>query len=54
VVRVYAPARPGPDFEPAEAGLEDVYFCTLAGHVGRAATGRTPTHDGVAPALAIG
>jgi ABC-type multidrug transport system ATPase subunit len=35
VVRVYADACPAPGFEPAEAGLEDVYFCTLAGHVGR-------------------
>ena len=32
VVRVYASACPGPGFEPAEADLEDVYFCTLAGH----------------------
>jgi ABC-type multidrug transport system ATPase subunit len=32
VVRVYAPAAPGDGFEPAEADLEDVYFCTLAGH----------------------
>jgi ABC-type multidrug transport system ATPase subunit len=34
VVRVYAAACPAPGFEPAEADLEDVYFCTLAGHVG--------------------
>jgi ABC-type multidrug transport system ATPase subunit len=32
LVRVYAGASPGPGFEPAEADLEDVYFCTLAGH----------------------
>ena len=35
VVRVYAPASPAPGFEPAEADLEDVYFCTLAGHITR-------------------
>ena len=43
VVRVYAPASPAPGFEPAEADLEDVYFCTLAGHIRRAD----------APALAV-
>ena len=30
VIRVLADASPGPGFEPAEAGLEDVYFATLA------------------------
>ena len=35
VVRVYAEAPPGPGFEAAEPGLEDVYFSTMAGHVGR-------------------
>jgi len=30
VVRVLADALPGPGFEPAEAGLEDVYFAALA------------------------
>jgi ABC-type multidrug transport system ATPase subunit len=44
VVRVYAPAAPGDGFEPAEADLEDVYFCTLAGH----GAGDTP-----APARAV-
>jgi len=35
VVHVYGASRPGPGFEPAEADLEDVYFATMAGHVGR-------------------
>ncbi len=35
VARVYADAAPGPDFEPAEPDLEDVYFSTIAGHLGR-------------------
>jgi ABC-type multidrug transport system ATPase subunit len=34
VVRVYGEAPPGPGFEPADPGLEDVYFSALAGHVG--------------------
>lgn len=32
-VRVYAEARPGAEYEPAEPDLEDVYFTTLAGHL---------------------
>ena len=28
-IRVYSDTRPGPDFEPAEANLEDVYFATM-------------------------
>jgi ABC-type multidrug transport system ATPase subunit len=35
VVRVYADASPGPEFEAAEPDLEDVYFSTMAGYVGR-------------------
>ena len=35
VVRVYGLTAPGPGFEPAEPDLEDVYFSTMAGHVGR-------------------
>jgi ABC-type multidrug transport system ATPase subunit len=31
LVRVFADECPGAGFEPAEADLEDVYFCTLAG-----------------------
>jgi ABC-2 type transport system ATP-binding protein len=35
VVHVYGDTAPGPGFEPAEPDLEDVYFSTMAGHVGR-------------------
>ena len=35
VVHVYGDTAPGPAFEPAEPDLEDVYFGTMAGHVGR-------------------
>src|SRR5687767_13366030 len=35
VARVYSDAAPGPDFEPAEPDLEDVYFSTMAGRIGR-------------------
>jgi hypothetical protein len=35
VVHVHADAAPGPGFEPAEPDLEDVYFSTMAGHLGR-------------------
>jgi ABC-2 type transport system ATP-binding protein len=38
VVHVFSEAAPGEGFEAAEPDLEDVYFCTMAGHVGR----RTP------------
>ena len=34
LVHVYAESRPGPDFEPAEPDLEDVYFSVMAGHQG--------------------
>jgi ABC-type multidrug transport system ATPase subunit len=37
LVRVYASTSPGSGFETAEADLEDVYFCTLAGHIGQTA-----------------
>jgi len=37
VVHVYAGAAPGPGWEPAEPDLEDVYFSTMAGHIGRRA-----------------
>ena len=30
----YADARPGPEFEPVEPDLEDVYFSVMAGHHG--------------------
>lgn len=35
LVHVHSDAAPGPGFEPAEPDLEDVYFSTMAGHVGR-------------------
>jgi ABC-2 type transport system ATP-binding protein len=34
-VRVYSDTQPGPGFEAAEPGLEDVYFSTMTGHIGR-------------------
>ncbi|MDB4915086.1 MAG: transporter related protein [Gemmatimonadetes bacterium] len=34
LVHVYAETRPGPEFEPVEADLEDVYFSVMAGHHG--------------------
>jgi len=37
VAHVYSDTAPGPGFEPAEPDLEDVYFSTIAGHVGRRA-----------------
>jgi len=33
VVRVHGEGSPGAGFEPVEADLEDVYFCTIAGHL---------------------
>ena len=35
VVHVYSDTAPDPGFEPAEPDLEDVYFSTMAGHIGR-------------------
>ncbi|MBV9787675.1 MAG: ABC transporter ATP-binding protein [Chloroflexi bacterium] len=35
LARVYSETPPGPGFEPAEPDLEDVYFSTMAGHIGR-------------------
>jgi len=35
VVRVYGDASPGAGFEATEPELEDVYFSTMAGHIGR-------------------
>jgi ABC-type multidrug transport system ATPase subunit len=35
VVHVYGDERPGTDFEPVEPDLEDVYFSTMAGHLGK-------------------
>jgi ABC-2 type transport system ATP-binding protein len=35
LVRVYSDAAPNASFEPADPDLEDVYFTTMAGHIGR-------------------
>jgi len=35
VAHVYCDTAPGPDFEPAKPDLEDVYFSTMAGRIGR-------------------
>jgi len=35
VVRVYSDGAPGPGFDAAEPDLEDVYFSTMAGRIGR-------------------
>jgi ABC-type multidrug transport system ATPase subunit len=35
LVHVYADGSPGHGFEPAEPDLEDVYFATMASHIGR-------------------
>ncbi len=35
VVHVYSDTMPGPGFEAAEPDLEDVYFCTMTGQIGR-------------------
>jgi ABC-type multidrug transport system ATPase subunit len=35
LVRVFSDRAPGAGFEPAEPDLEDVYFSTMAGHIGR-------------------
>jgi ABC-type multidrug transport system ATPase subunit len=35
IVHVYSGTPPGPGFEPAEPDLEDVYFSTMAGAIGR-------------------
>ena len=35
LVHVFGDAAPGPGFDPAEPDLEDVYFSTMAGHIGR-------------------
>jgi ABC-type multidrug transport system ATPase subunit len=35
IVHVHSDTTPGAGFEPAEPGLEDVYFSAMAGHIGR-------------------
>lgn len=42
VVHVHSESSPGDEFEPAEADLEDVYFSTMAGHIGRRAAQGEP------------
>ena len=39
IVRVLAESTPGPDYEPAEPDLEDVYFSVMAGHHPRSQIG---------------
>jgi ABC-type multidrug transport system ATPase subunit len=43
VVRVYGDSSPGPGFETAEPALEDVYFSTMAGHIGHRRERPAPT-----------
>jgi ABC-2 type transport system ATP-binding protein len=40
LVHVYGETPPAPGFEPAAPDLEDVYFSTMAGHVGQRAARR--------------
>ena len=35
LVRVYSDENPGAGFESVEADLQDVYFSTMSGHIGR-------------------
>jgi ABC-2 type transport system ATP-binding protein len=35
VVRVFHEGSPGAEYDEAEPDLEDVYFSTMAGHLGR-------------------
>jgi ABC-type multidrug transport system ATPase subunit len=35
IAHVYSEAKPGPGFEPSEPDLEDVYFSTMCGQIGR-------------------
>ena len=42
VVHVHADTAPGAGFEPTEPDLEDVYFSTMAGRVGRRRERREP------------
>ena len=48
VVHVYGDASPGGGFEAVSPDLEDVYFATMAGHLGRRAAGAGAA-AGVAP-----
>ena len=42
LVHVHAESRPGPEFEPVEPGLEDVYFTVMARHRVTPAGAQTP------------
>jgi ABC-type multidrug transport system ATPase subunit len=42
VVHVHGDAHPGPGFDPVEPDLEDVYFSTMAGRLGRAGAEPVP------------
>ena len=46
VVRVYSDGAPDSGFEPAEPVLEDVYFSTMTGHIGRRREGPDPLLSG--------
>jgi ABC-2 type transport system ATP-binding protein len=35
IAHVYCDSTPGAEFEPAKPDLEDVYFCAIAGRIGR-------------------
>jgi hypothetical protein len=42
LVHVHADARPGPEFEPVEPDLEDVYFSVMARHDLSPGSGQAP------------
>jgi ABC-2 type transport system ATP-binding protein len=42
VARVYSHTSPGSEFDSVEPDLEDVYFSTMAGHIGRRRDRRDP------------
>jgi ABC-2 type transport system ATP-binding protein len=46
VVHVHGESSPGAGFEPVEADLEDVYFCTMAGHGGERTEAPVPAGMG--------
>ncbi len=50
LVRVYSDGDPGSGFEPAEPDLEDVYFSTMAGRIGRPSTSLRAGRDRPEPA----
>jgi ABC-type multidrug transport system ATPase subunit len=45
VVHVYDAASPGPEFEATEPDLTDVYFSTMAGHIGQHAASAQPVAE---------